>query len=285
MRLGVWAVLVFAAVSGCSRKAEDTLAHARKEGRMRLGFANEAPFAFRDAKSGALIGEAPAVARAVLRELDVPEAEGVLTEFGSLIPGLRAGRFDVIAAGMYITPERCKQVLFSEPSYCVQQALLVAKGNPFAFHSYEDVANAPGAQLAVVAGTVELSFAKQAGVPDERLQVFPDPPSALEGLLAGRVQAYSATNLTIRDLLSKRPGAPLTAAEPFAQPGSQGKLSPGCGAFAFRPTDRALRDAFDRELKKLLGTPKHAALVAPFGFDDSTQVAGHTRDELCGAPN
>ena len=30
-------------------------------------------------------------------------------------PETRAGRFDVIAAGMYITPERCKQVLFTDP--------------------------------------------------------------------------------------------------------------------------------------------------------------------------
>jgi len=281
----IWLLLALAAISGCSRNADDTLVQARKEGRMRLGFANEAPFAFRDVKSGVLIGEAPAVARAVLSELGVPQTEGVLTEFGSLIPGLRAGRFDVIAAGMYITPERCKQVLFSEPSYCVQEALLVAKGNPLGFHSYEDVAKALSARLAVVAGTVELSFAKQAGIPDERLQVFPDPPSALEGLLAGRVQAYGATNLTVHDLLSKRPSAPLVAAAPFAQPSSQGNVSAGCGAFAFRPADRKLRDAFDRELKKLLGTPKHAALVAPFGFDDSTHVAGSTRDALCGAPN
>ncbi len=43
------------------------------------------------------------------------EVEGVLTEFGSLIPGLAAKRFDIIAAGMYVTPERCKQVALSGP--------------------------------------------------------------------------------------------------------------------------------------------------------------------------
>ena len=33
------------------------------------------------------------------------QVDGVLTEFGSLIPGLQAGRFDIIAAGMFVTPE------------------------------------------------------------------------------------------------------------------------------------------------------------------------------------
>lgn len=277
--------LVFTAMAGCSRQPEDTLARARKEGRMRLGFANESPFAFRDPTTGALKGEAPAVAGAVLSELGVPETTGVLTEFGSLIPGLRAGRFDVIAAGMYVTPERCKQVLFSEPSYCVQEAMLVHKPNPLGLHSYADLAKSSAAQLAVVAGTVELSYAQRAGIPSERLQVFPDPPSALEGLLAGRVQAYAATNLTVNDLLKKRPDAPLIAAAPFAQPSSDGAPNLGCGAFAFRPKDRALRDAFDRELMRLRGTPKHAALVSAFGFDESNAVASITRDGLCGAPN
>ena len=284
--IGAWSlctsVLMLAA---CSDKGTDTLARARKEGRMRLGFANEAPFAFRQAKSGDLTGEAPAVARATLAKLGVPETQGVLTEFGSLIPGLRAGRFDVIAAGMYITPERCKQVLFSEPSYCVREALLVHRQNPLGFHSYEDLAKTSAARVAVVAGTVELKYAKDAGVPIERLHVFPDPPSALEALLAGRVQAYAATSLTVNDLLRKRPGAPLTAAAPFAQPSEDGKLALGCGAFAFRPEDRALRDAFDQELKRVLGSPEHLAMVEPFGFDTTTAVAGSTRDELCGAPN
>jgi polar amino acid transport system substrate-binding protein len=273
------------ALAACSTKPADTLARARKEGSMRLGFANEAPFAFRDPNTGALLGEAPSVAHAVLTELGVPETVAVLTEFGSLIPGLRAGRFDVIAAGMYITKERCKQVLFSEPSYCVREALLVHKGNPLGLHSYEDLAQSSATLLAVVAGTVEVSYAQRTGVPSERIQVFPDPPSALEGLLAGRVHAYAATSLTINDLLRKRPDAPLTAAAPFAPPSADGKPVQGCGAFAFRPEDRALRDAFDLKLKRLLGTPEHASLVSPFGFDQTTSVAGSTRDVLCGAPN
>ena len=32
---------------------------------------------------------------------------------GFVIPGLNAGRFDLIAAGLFITPERCEQVAFS----------------------------------------------------------------------------------------------------------------------------------------------------------------------------
>src|SRR5690606_34180458 len=74
----------------------------------------------------------------------------VLTEWGSLIPGLRASRFDLIAAGMYITPERCKQVLFTDPHYQLPDTLLVKTGNPKNLRSYADIANDPEAKLAIM---------------------------------------------------------------------------------------------------------------------------------------
>src|SRR5690606_6122996 len=103
-------------------------------------------------------------------------------EFGSLIPGLQAGRFDMIAAGMYILPERCAQVSFSNPTYSVGEAFIVAKGNPLALHSYADVAKHPTATLGVVAGAVERAYARASEIPDDRVAVFPDAPSALDGV-------------------------------------------------------------------------------------------------------
>jgi polar amino acid transport system substrate-binding protein len=268
--------------SGCGGSNQDSpLDRARREGVIRLGFANEAPFAYRDPVSGELTGEAPALARRVMAALGVAQVEGVLTEFASLIPGLQAQRFDVIAAGMYVTPERCRQVLFSEPSYCVREALIVPRGNPQGLHGYPDLVG-KAAQLGVVAGTAELGYAKAAGLPEDKLSVFPDAPSALEGLRAGRIQAFACTSLTAGDLLRKLPDGTLEPAEPFAGPEIDGKPVLGCGAFAFRRGDEALRDAFDRELAALLASPAHAELVAPFGFGSATGVQGATRKALCG---
>jgi polar amino acid transport system substrate-binding protein len=271
------------ALAGCKKEpARDTLERARAEKRMRVGFANEAPFAYRDAATGRLTGEAPEVARHVLGRLGVSEVEGVLTEFGSLIPGLKAGRFDLIAAGMYITPERCHEVVFSEPSYCVRESLMVKRGNPENLHSYADVVK-KSVVLGVVAGTVERGYAQALGVPEHRLSVFPDPPSAVAGLQAGRIQAYAGTSLTVADLLQKAADPTLEAARPFEDPVIDGKPARGCGAFAFRKRDTALRDSFDRELTGLLGTDTHAKLVSPFGFGEHTRVRDVRRSDLCAA--
>ena len=73
-----------------------------------------APYGF-TLQDGTLAGEAPSILQHVLSQLGVKEVEGVITEFGSLIPGIQAKRFDVIAAGMFILPKRCQQIVFSEP--------------------------------------------------------------------------------------------------------------------------------------------------------------------------
>src|SRR5690349_2959441 len=64
-RLGV-ALLGLAAVTAVSAHAEDTLERAKKDGYIRVGFANEAPFAYAT-PDGKLTGEAPEVAKVILK--------------------------------------------------------------------------------------------------------------------------------------------------------------------------------------------------------------------------
>lgn len=243
---------------------------------MLVGFANEAPYAYLDGESGRLTGEAPEVARHVFRQLGLGELEGVLTEFGSLIPGLKAGRFDVIAAGMYITPERAREIRFSEPTYCIGEAFIVAVGNPEALHSYEDVAAHGSARLGVVAGTVERGYARSVGIPDERVVVLPDAPSALEAVRAGRVEAYAGTSLTVQYLLDRAADSRLERARPFTDPLVDGRSVRGCGAFGMRKADTDLAEAVDMALAGFLGTPEHLRLVKPFGFTEA-ELPGEVR--------
>lgn len=261
----------------------DTLQRIRAAGVVRIGFANEAPFAYVDSRSGRLTGEAPELARLIFRQLGVPEIQGVLTEFGSLIPALKAGRFDVIAAGMYITPQRCQEILFSNPSYAIGEAFIVAKGNPLGLHGYEDVLATPEARLGVVTGAIQLQYARAVGIPDERIVIFPGAPAAVDGVAAGRASAYAGTALTVNDLLSKT-SAPLERAMPFEDLVLDGKVIKGYGAFGFRKRDQAFRDAFNSVLTGTIGTSVHAELVAPFGFTSDMLPGQVTAAELCGAP-
>src|SRR3954453_15157055 len=257
------AVMALAATAFTSlpAQAESTLEKAKKDGYIRVGFANEAPFGFAT-PAGKLTGEAPEVAKAVLAKIGIPQVDGVLTEFGSLIPGLKAGRFDVIAAGMFITPKRCAEIQFSEPSYGIGQAMLVKAGNPKSIKDYSTIAGNPDLKLAVMAGAVEVGYAKDAGVPQDQLVVSPDQSSLLAAVQSGRADAASLTALSIADMAKKGEGVESTT--PFGE--VAGKSGKGQGGFGFRKEDKALLAAFNGELRKFIGTPEHIALVTPFGF-------------------
>jgi len=277
--------LILLPLAACGRgeeRGESTLEAIRHRGVVRVGYANEAPYAYLDPATGRLTGEAPEIARRIFAEMGVGKVEGVLTEFGSLIPGLVAGRFDLIAAGMYILPKRCREIAFSEPTYGIGEAFLVRAGNPLALHSYEDVAAHPGARVGVVAGAVELGHARAVGIPAERIVVFPDAPSALAGVLAERVDAYGGTSLTIQDLLTRARDRDLERARPFTDPVIEGTTVRGYGAFGFRREDEALRRELNRHLAIFIGSPEHRELVRPFGFTAAELPGGVSTAELCG---
>ncbi len=255
--------------------AQTTLDKLREQGFIRVGFANEAPFAFAT-PSGQLTGESPAVFRHVMQKLGVKAVDGVLTEWGALIPGLRAGRFDAIVASMYITPARCKQIIFANPTYGVGTALVVRKGNPEGINTYEDAVR-KDAKIAFVAGVAEIEQGRMAGMARGQQIVVPDFAAAVASVKSGRAAAAAFTSLTAQDLASKD-GA-LERAEPFNFE-HDGKTYRGEGSFAFRSEDTALRDAVNAELARFIGTPEHLAMVKPFGFDESN-LPEKTAEQHC----
>lgn len=264
---------------------ESALERARAAGKLILAYANEEPYGYLDTASGRVTGEAPEIARVVAERLGVPEVEMQLVEWKSLIPGLKAGRFDLVGAGMYITPDRAANVAFTAPTYRIGEAFLVQSGNPKHLHGYADIAADADVILGVVKGTVERGYARELGIPDERVVVFNDNDSAVAGVRSGQVDVFAGTALTVQTLADKL-GAEsgVERADPFEQPVIDGQPVYGYGAFAFRPEDSELRDAFDEVLAGFIGSEEHLALVAPFGFTAAELPGGKSvEDVLAGA--
>lgn len=260
---------------------ESTLERARSEGVIRVGFANENPYAFAR-PDGTLSGEAVEVARAVFTELGIEEMEGVLTQFGSLIPGLEAGRFDVITAGMYITPTRCEQVLFADPEYQVGEALIVEAGNPLDLHSYEDIAANPDVRVGTGSGYLELDYMMAAGVSEDQITTFPDDPSGVAGIQAGQIDAWTGTRPTLLQTLATTDDPNLELADPFEQPTVDGEPVISYGGAAFRYDDLEFRQAFNEELQGLKDSGQLLELIGQFeGFDEAALPGDVKAEDIC----
>jgi len=254
----------------------DTLSQAQEQGFIRVGFADEAPYGY-VSNSGRLTGEAPELAREVMRRLGVSQLDGLLTPFGSLIAGLQEGRFDLIAAGMFITPERCGQIIFSDPDYCAQQAFLLVEGNPFGISRYEDIVANPTVELGVVTGAVEVTQARESGVRLDQVNRFDTVHDMLQALQEGRIDAAALTTISLANLARISDFTGVEVTEGFAY---RGEL--GCGAFGFRQDDTRLRAEFNRILHQMRDNDELTRIVEPFGFVQAAEAArGLTAQDLC----
>lgn len=268
-------------ISQFHKVSDRTLARIRQEGVIRIGYAVEPPYAFMNA-GGEPTGCEIEVARALVSRLGVPRIEWYQTNFGALIPELESGCFDVIAAGMFVTPERARRVGFSEPTLHVRAALLVRSGNPLGLHSYEDILKASGkpVKIAVLHGSIEETMIRQIGVPEAQITVVPDALTGKAAVENGLVDALALSGPTIRFMARQEKEGLTEMAMPFHAPAAVGGRRMGYTADVFRKADDDLRSAWNRQLQTFIGSPEHRRILAEFGFSGEDLPGGITTAEI-----
>ena len=118
----------------------DVLERINSTGIVRIGYANEAPYGYLDSDTSRITGEAPEIARVILTRMGATKIEPVVTEFGSLNSWSESGPLRSNRGGHVHHPSARQGNQFSNPTYAVGEAFLVAIGNPLDLHSFEDVA-------------------------------------------------------------------------------------------------------------------------------------------------
>ncbi|MET7934971.1 ectoine/hydroxyectoine ABC transporter substrate-binding protein EhuB [Streptomyces sp. NPDC005322] len=276
--LGLLGAVGCSRVSGSDAKeGGNLLERLKSQGTVRLGIAGEIPFGYID-KNGDFTGEAPEIAKVIFKRLGVEKVQPVPTEFGSLIPGLRSQQFDVVSAGMYINPERCAQVIFSDPDYRMRDAFIVRKGNPKNLHNYDDIAKKK-AKMATGTAYAQIGYAEAVGIKQKDMLILPDQLAGLLAVEQGRADVFAGTTVTVHNVVKQRNSRRAEATEPF-QAMVDGKPDIGAGGFAFRPEETKLRDAFNAELHKMKKSGELLRIVRPFGFTEE-EMTDLTAKELC----
>ncbi|HEX6593189.1 MAG TPA: ectoine/hydroxyectoine ABC transporter substrate-binding protein EhuB [Bacillota bacterium] len=275
------ALLVACGANDASGDGEkkNSLAELQEKGKVTVGFANEKPYAYEE--DGELKGAAVDIAKAVLEELEIDEVEGQLADFNQLIPGLNAGKFDIITAGMAINPNRCENAAFGEPEMMYGEGLIVKKGNPLNLTSYKDIADNPDVVISVMSGATENEFLKSEGVAEDQIQSAPDIPATFAAVESGRADATTGTEMTIKMALESADTDELEFVENFEQPDIDGV--PSYGAAAFHKDNDDLRKAYNEKLAQLKEDGTVAELLEKNGFSEEMNMVpeGVTTEKIC----
>jgi polar amino acid transport system substrate-binding protein len=110
------------------------------------------------------------------------EAKPVTNQWETMIQGLKANKYDAIIGSMSATPERDKQVDFSEPYYLSGAQIFVAKDNQD-IQSKEDL---QGKTIGVIQSSTWKEMAEGLS---ENVKGYPTDVNALQDLELGRLDA------------------------------------------------------------------------------------------------
>ena len=176
--------------------------------------------------------------RALCAELGV-ECELVLEEWERLIPELRAGSFDAIAASMSITEERRQLVSFTDRYYSNMVRFVTRKGSGF------DPADAAGKTIGAASATIASDWLEENLAGTATIRLYTGQEELHGDLVAGRLDAMFGDGLGSYAWLQGPEGAD------FAFVGEGYRLDEGIG-IALRHEDASLLQRLNGALEAIL---------------------------------
>ncbi|GAA1128138.1 transporter substrate-binding domain-containing protein [Citricoccus alkalitolerans] len=266
---------------GTTAAGGNTLERLQEEGTITVGIAGEVPYSYLD--GGEPAGATVAMHEKIFADMGIENVEAELVEWNSLIPGLNAGRFDAVSAGMSILPDRCAQAAFSDPEIMYTTTLMVAEGNPLGLTDLDSVKEKMDAgenvNLAVLAGGIEAGYADSL---DLDVQSVPDAQTGMDTVANGRADAFAMTAISLNTLAEENPDAGVETTDAFVQV-IDGVEQIGAGGTVFRQDDTELLEAYNEALGSVTESEEtYLEVVGDYGFTaENLPPEDLTTEQLC----
>jgi cyclohexadienyl dehydratase len=189
-------------LSGLRRTEGVLLPRLQASGMLRIGMTGDyAPFSS-DA-GGALAGADVSMGIDLAKALQLRPVF-IRTSWSTLMPDLRAGKFDLAMSGISITAERAAMAAFSVPYQHGGKTPIVRCGRQADFDTLEEI-DRPTVRVVVNPGGTNEKFASDR-LQHAQLSVHPDNRSIFDEILAERADVMITDDVEVELQIRRRPG-------------------------------------------------------------------------------
>jgi polar amino acid transport system substrate-binding protein len=174
------------------------------------------PMSFYDANHR-IVGFDIEFARWIAKKLN-KKLEIVDMEFGAMLPALIAGKVDMIGAGLSITEERAKKVLFSESYYPSGIAAVVrsaaGEGKEMRGKGYRTIDDVKDKRIAVLLGSIHDAYVMKA-YPEAGLLEYQNATDILTALKTDKADAGFYDHISLTEVFAENPDMGILAQDVF----------------------------------------------------------------------
>ena len=238
------AVMLTLTFTSCGAKGK-TLAQVKEAGELVVATSPDFP-PFESLEGDEVVGIEVEILKLICEELGV-ELKIEQMDFDSVLIGVQAAKYDCGMSGITVTPDRQKNMLFTDAYYVAAQVIVVKEDS-----TITGKADLKGKKVSVQTGTTA-----DEGCTDEGLdvQAFAANADAKAALTTGKVDAWVVDNLTAMQMVEEGDGLKILSENMTEEP----------YAFAFAFGSEDLVEEINKILGKLIEDGTVQKIFEDFG--------------------
>jgi len=247
---------------------------------VRHGIANDSPYGY-IGKDGETVGIEVDLVKAVMKELGDNDIEHTITTFGALIPGTQAKRFDIASDAIYIRPERCRAVQFSQPHFMFGVGAFIKKGNTdINVSTMEELASDKSLKIGKLTGGSEDKAYVIAGGDADQITDFTDRVSLSAAVKANRIDVGFVSAMGAAAAVQNDAGLELIS--PLRPPMLDGKPFVYYASFAFNQENKEFAKKFSDVLTGIVHSDEYKKILQKYNVpEDVIPNADADVEEIC----
>lgn len=232
------------ALTSCGKKGK-TLDEVKEAGELVVATSPDFP-PFESIENGKVVGIEVDIMNIICEKLGVKLTLKEMN-FDSVLPGVQACKYDCGMSGISVTPEREKNMLFTD-EYCLAAQCIVVKADS----NINTKADLEGKKISVQTGTTAEDFCKGEGYAVSSFEANAD---AKEALTSAKVDAWVVDDLTALEMCENDTSVKILEEKMTTEP----------YAFAFAFGSETLVEEINKIMAELLADGTIAEIFAEYG--------------------